>query len=205
MISGDKWNEDDFHWTSAVYRNRALGYSIDHMFDFSVTTDVKNSTWRILDFDQASLGLPRKYLIKGKLSELVFLVTVHSSHPTERGATDLEMLWKGSGRRSRGVFAVFFLVETHRKKSPTISKRRFLAFTLLINIFNLKSPHLTNFIIFPAARRPLVGPGPTPSPPHPSPPPFSASARTCSVLSFPGEISGLPINRLIVSLELILS
>ena len=50
----------------AVYRNRAFGYSIDHMFDFSVTADVKNSTWRILDLDQPSLGLPRKYLIKGE-------------------------------------------------------------------------------------------------------------------------------------------
>jgi len=65
VIEGDKWNEAAFHWTTAVYRNRALGYSIDYMYDFSVTTDVKNSTWRILDFDQASLGLPRKYLIKG--------------------------------------------------------------------------------------------------------------------------------------------
>ncbi|XP_037090373.1 neprilysin-2-like isoform X3 [Pollicipes pollicipes] len=65
VVEGDKWDEEGFHWTRAIYRNRALGYSIDHMFDFSVTTDVKNSSWRILDFDQASLGLPRKYLIKG--------------------------------------------------------------------------------------------------------------------------------------------
>ena len=65
--AGDNWNESSWgSWMLAVYRNRAFGYSIDHMFDFSVTADVKNSTWRILDLDQPSLGLPRKYLIKGE-------------------------------------------------------------------------------------------------------------------------------------------
>ncbi|XP_043224748.1 neprilysin-2-like isoform X1 [Amphibalanus amphitrite] len=66
VVEGDNWNESSWgNWMLAVYRNRAFGYSIDHMFDFSVTADVKNSTWRILDLDQPSLGLPRKYLIKG--------------------------------------------------------------------------------------------------------------------------------------------
>lgn len=66
VVEGDSWNESSWgSWLHAVYRNRAFGYSIDHIFDFSVTADVKNSTYRILDLDQPSLGLPRKYLIKG--------------------------------------------------------------------------------------------------------------------------------------------
>ena len=70
LPAGDNWNESNWDsWIQAVYRNRAFGYSIDHIVDFSVTADVKNSTWRILDLDQPSLGLPRKYLIKGKRAE----------------------------------------------------------------------------------------------------------------------------------------
>jgi predicted metalloendopeptidase len=42
-----------------------VGYSVDYFFDFSVTTDLKNSSWRILDIDQPSLGMSREYLVKG--------------------------------------------------------------------------------------------------------------------------------------------
>lgn len=41
-----------------------MGYSVDYFFDFSVTTDLKNSSWRILDLDQPSLGMNREYLVK---------------------------------------------------------------------------------------------------------------------------------------------
>ncbi len=33
--------------------------------DFSVTTDLKNSSFRILDLDQPGLGMAREYLMKG--------------------------------------------------------------------------------------------------------------------------------------------
>ena len=42
-----------------------IGYSTDYLFDFSIATDIRNSTWRTIYFDQASLGLSREYLIKG--------------------------------------------------------------------------------------------------------------------------------------------
>ena len=41
------------------------GYSIDYLFDFSIATDLKNSTRRVMYLDQASLALSREYLIKG--------------------------------------------------------------------------------------------------------------------------------------------
>jgi hypothetical protein len=33
--------------------------------DFSVTTDLKNSSYRVLDLDQPGLGMAREYLMKG--------------------------------------------------------------------------------------------------------------------------------------------
>ena len=41
------------------------------MFDFSIATDLKNSSWRTIYFDQPSLGMSREYLIKGLEEENV--------------------------------------------------------------------------------------------------------------------------------------
>ncbi|XP_064087548.1 neprilysin-2-like isoform X3 [Macrobrachium nipponense] len=66
VIEGDSWDPSGFEWYTNVYINRRLGYSLDYIFDFSVTTNIKNSTWRIIDIDQPPLGMPsRKYLLKG--------------------------------------------------------------------------------------------------------------------------------------------
>ncbi|XP_071515798.1 neprilysin-2 isoform X3 [Panulirus ornatus] len=66
VLEGDKWDASGFQWNTNVYINRKLGYSLDYIFDFSVTTNIKNSTWRIIDIDQPPLGMPsRKYLLKG--------------------------------------------------------------------------------------------------------------------------------------------
>ncbi|RXG71041.1 Membrane metallo-endopeptidase-like 1 [Armadillidium vulgare] len=66
VVVGDEWDEEAFSWTNAIYTNRRIGYSIDYLIDFSVTVDVKNSSWRIIDLDQPPLGMPsRKYLMKG--------------------------------------------------------------------------------------------------------------------------------------------
>ena len=48
-----------------VYKFREHGYSTDYLIDFSVVTDSKNSSWRVIDIDQASLGMSREYLING--------------------------------------------------------------------------------------------------------------------------------------------
>ena len=42
--------------------------------DFSVTTDLKNSSRRILDLDQPGLGMSREYLTKGLEDEDVQVV-----------------------------------------------------------------------------------------------------------------------------------
>jgi len=65
-VEGDAWDVNKFNWTNTIYLNRKLGYSVDLLFDFSITTNIKNSSWRIIDIDQPPLGMPsRKYLLKG--------------------------------------------------------------------------------------------------------------------------------------------
>ena len=65
LLEGTSWDQDGFKWFEMVYKFRDNGYSVDYMVDFSVTTDLKNSSYRILDLDQPGLGMSREYLMKG--------------------------------------------------------------------------------------------------------------------------------------------
>ncbi|XP_018009276.1 neprilysin-2 [Hyalella azteca] len=64
-VEGAAWGHNRFDWVQNVYINRRLGYSVDYLLDFSVTTNIKNSTWRIIDIDQPSFGMSREYLMRG--------------------------------------------------------------------------------------------------------------------------------------------
>lgn len=65
VLEGDSWDEENFSWIDTVYKFRENGYSTDYLIDFSIVTDSKNSSWRVIDIDQASLGMSREYLING--------------------------------------------------------------------------------------------------------------------------------------------
>jgi len=65
LLEGPAWNEKGYKWYEMNYKFRENGYSVDYLVDFSVTTDLKNSSWRILDLDQPGLGMAREYLMKG--------------------------------------------------------------------------------------------------------------------------------------------
>ena len=67
VLEGDAWSEanPNYLWYEQIFRFREMGYSVDYFVDFSVTTDLKNSSRRILDLDQPGLGMSREYLIKG--------------------------------------------------------------------------------------------------------------------------------------------
>jgi len=65
LLEGPAWNEEGYKWYEMTYKFRENGYSVDYLVDFSVTTDLKNSSWRILDLDQPGLGMAREYLMKG--------------------------------------------------------------------------------------------------------------------------------------------
>ncbi|XP_045472319.1 neprilysin-2-like isoform X1 [Harmonia axyridis] len=71
VLEGDMWNDGDFDWRKAVYKFRRNGYSVDYLIDFSVGIDLKNSTRRIIDLDQASFGLRREFLTRGLSDKLV--------------------------------------------------------------------------------------------------------------------------------------
>eukprot|EP00095_Tigriopus_kingsejongensis_P007986 snap_masked-scaffold269_size230758-processed-gene-0.4 protein:Tk07986 transcript:snap_masked-scaffold269_size230758-processed-gene-0.4-mRNA-1 annotation:"PREDICTED: neprilysin-2" len=68
-VLGEDWDEDKFDWREMIYTFRKHGYSTDYLFDFSIATDIKNSTWRTIYFDQGMLGMSREYLIKGLENE----------------------------------------------------------------------------------------------------------------------------------------
>ncbi|XP_053693911.1 neprilysin-2-like isoform X1 [Sabethes cyaneus] len=72
VLKGDQWDSDSsWSWVKSVKDFRQQGYSTDYFFDFSVGTDLKNSTRRIIDTDQAALGISREYLVKGFESPIV--------------------------------------------------------------------------------------------------------------------------------------
>ena len=54
-VQGGGWKEDDFSWIETTYKFRENSYSTDLLIDFSIGTDIKNSSWRVIDIDQASL------------------------------------------------------------------------------------------------------------------------------------------------------
>ncbi|NP_001036959.1 neutral endopeptidase 24.11 [Bombyx mori] len=71
VLDGQSWDENSFSWEQSVYKFRDAGYSVDYFLDFSISVDVKNSTRRVIDLDQASLGLSREYLNRGFSDKLV--------------------------------------------------------------------------------------------------------------------------------------
>lgn len=71
VLMGNQWNEEGFDWKQSVYKFRRMGYSVDYFLDFSIGVDLKNSTKRVIDLDQASLGLSREYLSKGMNDKIV--------------------------------------------------------------------------------------------------------------------------------------
>ncbi|KAL1452805.1 hypothetical protein WDU94_007000 [Cyamophila willieti] len=71
VLEGENWNEETFSWKDSVYKFHEHGYSVDYFIDFSIVINVKNNTERIIDLDQATLGLSREYLVKGINEKLV--------------------------------------------------------------------------------------------------------------------------------------
>jgi len=71
VLDGDKWDESKFDWLSLLYKFRENGYSSDLLFDFSIGTDLMNSTWRTISFDQPGLSLSREFMIQGLKNENV--------------------------------------------------------------------------------------------------------------------------------------
>lgn len=54
VVKGDKWNDRTWSWQDSVKKFCKKGYSPDFIFDFSVGTDWRNSTRRIIDVTNIS-------------------------------------------------------------------------------------------------------------------------------------------------------
>lgn len=85
VVKGDSWDEKSWSWQKAALNCRRNGYSTDYIVDFSVGTDLKNSSTKIVDvsfsklisktiltlifftkqIDQPDLGLSQVFLLKG--------------------------------------------------------------------------------------------------------------------------------------------
>ncbi|XP_037924758.1 neprilysin-2 isoform X2 [Hermetia illucens] len=71
VIKGDAWDENSWTWQDSVKNFRKYGFSMDYILDFSVGIDLKNSTRRVIDLDQAAIGVSREYLVKGLEDKIV--------------------------------------------------------------------------------------------------------------------------------------
>lgn len=66
VVEGESWVAgDEWKWWDLSMRASDAGFSSDRMISIGIGTDAKDSTKRILEIDQPSLGLSREYLIKG--------------------------------------------------------------------------------------------------------------------------------------------
>merc|ERR1711936_1269542 len=65
VLMRDNWQGENFKWYELSMKASDKGFSSDRMISIGISTDDKDSTRRILEVDQPSLGLSREYLIKG--------------------------------------------------------------------------------------------------------------------------------------------
>jgi len=64
-VLGDDFKADDFAWHKLMGVANAVGYSTGMVISVGIGSDADDSTKRMMEIDQASLGLDREYLIKG--------------------------------------------------------------------------------------------------------------------------------------------
>ncbi|XP_014207875.1 neprilysin-2-like [Copidosoma floridanum] len=71
VLMNNSWVEDDWSWTESVYKLRKMGYLFNFFIDLSVYTHLKNNTKRVIQLDQATLGVSREYLSRGLRDRIV--------------------------------------------------------------------------------------------------------------------------------------
>lgn len=55
VLEAEKWNDAEFTWKDSVYKFRVAGYSVDYFIDFSISTDLKNTTTRAIDVSRFTI------------------------------------------------------------------------------------------------------------------------------------------------------
>uniref|UniRef100_A0A4D5R9A5 Neprilysin n=1 Tax=Scolopendra viridis TaxID=118503 RepID=A0A4D5R9A5_SCOVI len=71
-VKGHSWDDGKFEWKKTLYKMKDEGLGVGFLFDLSISRDMKNSSYRLIELDQPSLGMPdRAYLLKGLGDPLV--------------------------------------------------------------------------------------------------------------------------------------
>jgi len=65
VLQGKKWSGENFAWQKQEEVASRLGLDTGKLLNFGIESNKENSSKRILVFNQASLGLPREFLVKG--------------------------------------------------------------------------------------------------------------------------------------------
>jgi len=66
VVDGKKWQqEDSFKWWEWNYEMNRAGFGSSSLVSVGIGVDSKNTSWRVITIDQASLGLSREYLTNG--------------------------------------------------------------------------------------------------------------------------------------------
>ena len=76
-VEGPTWNDTSFDWVNNTYINKRLGYTVDLLVDFSVTTNIKNTSWRIIDVSISLVTFPTPIVPK-RLDILFYLCACRS-------------------------------------------------------------------------------------------------------------------------------
>ena len=67
VVAGSDWTAGpQWTWFSLIYQLRQLGLGTDFLINFSVSTDLRDSSKHVMTMDQPELGLAREILLKGE-------------------------------------------------------------------------------------------------------------------------------------------
>ena len=64
-LCGNEWNSANFQWMESAILAMEKGFDLDGLIDIRIAIDTKNTTKRIIQIDEPTLGLSREYLVKG--------------------------------------------------------------------------------------------------------------------------------------------
>ncbi|RZF35771.1 hypothetical protein LSTR_LSTR012069 [Laodelphax striatellus] len=62
VLEGSNWKEADWDWKKSVYSNRKKGLPTNYFINCHVSTDIKNSSARVIVVDEAVLSLGKEFL-----------------------------------------------------------------------------------------------------------------------------------------------
>ena len=72
VTAGPSWSPPtSWSWQSLIYKLRSLGLGTDFLINFSVSTDLRDSSRHVMSLDQPELGLAREFLVRGQQDPVV--------------------------------------------------------------------------------------------------------------------------------------